>query len=596
MVARMLLRAELRRGLRAHVTVVAMLAGVATALTLAAVIGRIAQGPWERTWQATGSPHLTVFGSDRAALAALRADGETASSGVVETGFVGVHTGRYHLETRLQEIPQADLGRPAVVEGTDDGLLFERSFARRLGVRPGDSVTFDTRSGPRTERIAGLAVIYDQDPYPFAQPGATFGPKALLDALAPEPRFAMEYVRLADPEAAPGVADRLQTFADGHRETDGVPWQQQRDDAGERYQSIQIALELLSMLLILCAAPIVATLVSERILARGRELAILRAGGLTPAGIVALNALFYGVLGALGGLIGMVAGTLAGPLVAERSEELLAAPEAVGPAATAAIAVVAGTALLAALAAAVPAWLLSRRPATEALATATGGGRRRPSRLAHLARSARLPLPAVIGIGESFARRPRALLAILALALSISALIAAVGMEVDLRRDQTTEPLRELMTSAYDGGEPFDVISDAVSRAESLRAVVYPGVAALLLLGLGNLVAVLALALRESRHATSILRAVGLTPRDTAWMVVWRQLALSLAAAAVGVPLGLGIWWLGSQMGDADQVTDPSLPVLLAGAAVAVLACTLVTAPLARMTSRLPVTAVLRQE
>ena len=55
MVARLLLRAELRRGLRAHLAVVAMLAGVAAALTLAAVIGRIAQAPWERTWRASGA-------------------------------------------------------------------------------------------------------------------------------------------------------------------------------------------------------------------------------------------------------------------------------------------------------------------------------------------------------------------------------------------------------------------------------------------------------------------------------------------------------------------------------------------------------------
>ena len=92
------------------------------------------------------------------------------------------------------------------------------------------------------------------------------------------------------------------------------------------------------------------------------------------------------------------------------------------------------------------------------------------------------------------------------------------------------------MTTAYDGGEPFDAITDAGSQAERLRGVVYPGVAALLLLGLGNLVAVLALALRESRHDTSILRAVGLTPRDTAWMVVWRQLALSLGGGRARHP------------------------------------------------------------
>jgi ABC-type lipoprotein release transport system permease subunit len=596
MVARMLLRAELRRGLRTHLVVVAMLAGVAAALTLAAVIGRMAQAPWERTWEATGSPHLTVFGRDRATLEELRVDGETASSGPLDSGFVGVHAGRYHVETRLQEIPPAGVGRPAVVEGTDEGLLFERSFARKLGVGPGDRVRFDTRSGPRTERITGLAVVYDQDPYPLAQPGATFGPRALLDALAPEQRFAQEYVRLADPASAPAVAEALQATAGERPETGAVTWLQQRVDAGERYQDIQIALELLSVLLILCAAPIVATLVSERILARGRELAILRAGGLTPGGIVTLNGLFYAVLGALGGLVGLIGGTLVAPVIAQRSEELLGAPETVGPTAAAAIAVVAGTALLAALSAAVPAWLLSRRPATEALAAAQGGGRRRPSRLAHVARWARLPLSAVIGVGDAFARRPRALLASLALAVSIAALVAALGMEQDLRRDRSIEPLQELMTTAFDGGTPFDLITDAGSRAERLRGVVYPGVAALLALGLGNLVAVLALALREGRHDTSILRAVGLTPRDTAWMVVWRQLALSIVAAALGIPIGLGIWWLGSQMGDAQSVTYPSLPLLLAAGAIAVTGCTLVTAPLARMTSRLPVTAVLREE
>ena len=35
----------------------------------------------------------------------------------------------------------------------------------------------------------------------------------------------------------------------------------------------------------------------------------------------------------------------------------------------------------------------------------------------------------MIGVGEAFSRRPRALLAIFALALSIAALMAALGME-----------------------------------------------------------------------------------------------------------------------------------------------------------------------
>ena len=286
MVARLLLRAELRRGLRAHLAVVAMLAGVAAALTLAAVIGRMAQAPWERTWQATGSPHLTLFGQDRATLEERCAStGRRRRPGSLDTGFVGVHAGRYHVETRLQEMPPPGVGRPAVVEGTADGLLFERSFARRLGVGPGDTVTFDTRSGPRTERITGLAVVYDQDAVSVLPAGRHVRPgRAARRASSRRTDRASRSSTSGSPTPTrrPRSPTGCRRSAGERRETGAVAWQQQREDVGERYESTQIALELLSALLLLCAAPIVATLVSERILARGRELAILRAGGLTP--------------------------------------------------------------------------------------------------------------------------------------------------------------------------------------------------------------------------------------------------------------------------------------------------------------------------
>jgi putative ABC transport system permease protein len=260
------------------------------------------------------------------------------------------------------------------------------------------------------------------------------------------------------------------------------------------------------------------------------------------------------------------------------------------------VAVPLGTGALAALAAALPAWLLSRRPTAEALANAAGGGRRRRSWLARAARRVRLPLPAVLGVGDAFARRPRALLAILALALSTAAVVAAVAMEMDLSGPENVMPAGEVLTTADDGGEPFDALTASDSEAERLRGVVYPGVAALLALGLANLVAVLALALRESRHDTGILRAVGLTPRDTALMVVSRQLVLAIAAAALGIPLGLGLWWLGNELGDSAQMDYPPAPALVVAASLAVAAATLVTAPLARHAARLPVAAVLRQD
>jgi ABC-type lipoprotein release transport system permease subunit len=186
-------------------------------------------------------------------------------------------------------------------------------------------------------------------------------------------------------------------------------------------------------------------------------------------------------------------------------------------------------------------------------------------------------------------------MAIVALALSIAALVAAVALEMNIAEESSAgPPPAERLTSADSGGEPFDFITS--TDTEVVRGVVYPGVAALLALGLANLVAVLALGLRESRHDTGVLRAVGLTPRDAGLMVVWRQLALSLGAAALGVPFGLGLWWLGNQMGDAEDPSYPPAAALVVAAVAAVVACTLVTAPLARLAARLPVTTVLRQD
>jgi ABC-type lipoprotein release transport system permease subunit len=588
MSARLLLRSEVRRGLAGHVAVVAMLAGVAAALTVATVIGRVATKPWERTWRATGSAHLTLFATHAEGLRAV--PGVTATSGPRVSGFVGLHAGSLHVETRLIERSPGP-GRAVIVDGSEPGpdeVLLERSFARELGVGPGARVAFDAPDRRRAARVSALAVVSDQEPYPFAQPGLAFGSRALIDAVVPDARlrFYTESVRLADPGAAPGLEARL-----GER---GASWQAQRADVEERLVGIRVALELLSALMLLCAAPIVATLVSERILARARELAILRAGGVTPGGIVILTGALYATLGALGGVLGLGLGTLLAPVVSGASVELLSAPGMVGPAPLAAVAVVAGTAALAGLAAALPAWLLARRPAAEALANAATGGRRRPSRLARAARRARLPLPAVVGAGEAFARRPRALLAILALSLSIAAAVAAVTVEADRPGESAATVERELTTTADPGDEPFDVVSSSDDEVD-VRGVVYPGVGMLLALGLANLVAVLALAQREGRRDTGILRAVGLTPRDTSLVVVARQLTLTLVAAAAGIPLGLGLVVLATAMSDGD-LTLPPVPLLAATGLAALVACTLVTAPLARRAARLPVTTVLRQD
>lgn len=595
MVGRLLLRAELRHGARSDVAALVVLTGVATALTLAAVLGRVASDPWDATWRASGRPHVSLKsrGSHRP-LTAL-AGQDIAASRMVPDGNTGLRAGRWHVVARLVARHLNGPGRPVVVEGSAarmDEVLLERSFARAVGVEPGDAIALDTPGGPRRTRVSGLAVVSDRNPYPRTKPGLAFVSPSLLYAIVPSRhRGVTMWVRLTDAAAAPALADRLDRRAWGL--SSAQSWRDWRSDVDERLRGPRLALALIAALLVLCAAPIVMTLVSERILARSRELAVLRAAGVTPGTLVRLTAVLYGALGAAGGVLGLAAGTLLAPAVAGSADELVTAPGRAAPALAAALAIVAGTAGLAALAAAVPAWLLGRRPAAAALVPTAAAGPRRRSRLARAARSARLPLPVVLGAGEAFARRSRALLAIVALGLSVAAVVCALAA----RADQDADARRGARPSAAQTA-PFTAAPTVSPEGRRARRIVYAGAMALIALALANLVASLVLALREDRRDAGILRSVGLTARDAALAVTSRQLVLALTAIVVGIPLGLVLWRLGNAIAldSAGPITDPSPLALAAAAAATLVASALVTAPLARHAGRAPVTDVLRQE
>src|SRR3954454_624006 len=151
-----------RRRLQAALTVL-VVAAAAAALTLALVLGEVANRPWERTFEATSGAHVTVVSppGGGSPVAVARRPGVVASTGVRAFGFTSFRFDGGRFGLRLVGIPRgrAAVDRTLVEEGRSrraGEVLLERSFARTLGLEPGDTIV--TANGARL-RVAGIAVV-----------------------------------------------------------------------------------------------------------------------------------------------------------------------------------------------------------------------------------------------------------------------------------------------------------------------------------------------------------------------------------------------------------------------------------------------------
>lgn len=108
-----------RRRLQAALTVL-VVAVSAMALTLSLGVGRVADRPWERTFEATRAPHVTAVGmlggTDLSPVERMR--GVTASTGVVPVVFSSVDLkGRTFGLRMLGLEKRRGVGMPLIVSG-----------------------------------------------------------------------------------------------------------------------------------------------------------------------------------------------------------------------------------------------------------------------------------------------------------------------------------------------------------------------------------------------------------------------------------------------------------------------------------------------
>lgn len=592
-------------GLRARLVPVgltlALVAAAAATATLAVQVDRVAGEPWQRTFDATRGAHVLVTG-DRAAIAPVTAlPGVADAAGPIESVATTLRTG--DLAVGLRAIDAGDrpsaVERPLVTDGsrvTGAGqIVLERSYAGALGLRPGDAVTVATTSGPLPLRVVGLAVRASAEPYPDAQPGVGLVAPATLAAIQPDPgrRAATVAVRLDDPAASGAFVRRAAAAAGPGVVLDD--WRDRRAAANDRNRVTTIVLGTFSAIVLIAVGLMVATFMGARVVEQRRELALLKAQGLTPRQLVLVTLVENVAVAFAGAMIGVTAGVLLAPRLVRDSADLVGTvPASISP--VGAMVVVLAVVGVAAVATAVPAARVGRGSTMRVLAGADAPVRALPPRLGRV-------LPLEIGIKQALARPGRTVAVLLALCLGTAGLAAVLGMEATLSREDVAERAesRQVTLPADPAGlapSRLDPVDAPDLGREQIRPIAR-GLATLLLVAIvANLMATVILSVRERTRDAGILRSLGFTPRQVVGSLLASQAAFGAVAAIVGVPLGLalfaGVYRLAG--GSAGFLALPPAWQLVLTPIAVTAAVALVSAVPARHSARLSIVDALRRE
>jgi putative ABC transport system permease protein len=193
---------------RREVAVLLMVAaGCAAVLALAAAHPRSA-GVSGSIFDRTAGPHVAVSALPGVELGPLtQLPGLSAASGP----FKGLDTsiayrGReagIHLEGRPSGLSAVD--RPLLVAGAwarGRGVVVERGFAQRMGLRPGDRVRVRTTAGSASLTVAGVAVTTAPRRNRLSPAAVGYVRPALLPSIVPNRRTygSTVMLRLADPK------------------------------------------------------------------------------------------------------------------------------------------------------------------------------------------------------------------------------------------------------------------------------------------------------------------------------------------------------------------------------------------------------------
>ena len=465
------------RGRRLQTLLLFAVVAVATAgITAGLAQQRSAADRWDDAFAQANGAHVALYG-DPGTLERVRRDPQvvqaTGPEPVTWTTLVDGGDDVEDVEIRGgDQLPE--VGVPKLFDGRwlsagdDREVVVERSFATDRGIE-GDRVWLRGERGELHAEVVGVALDLNDCFYPQCESQLFWATDATVQRLAGEDVGAL-LVRIADPEAVEAFESRAQArYGAGVRNFED--WKDTRADALVFNDFFAAFLAMFGIFLLVAAGLVILSAVSARVLARYRELGILKAVGFTPR---ALGLLVLGenlLIAAVGVGVGVVAGGLLAPSLQLRMAEVLERGRATFPVGVLVLAAVVVFAIVAA-ATALPAVRAGRVPASRAIARGAAPARARRSRLAPLAVRLHLGAPTAVGIKDAGARPLRAWLSVAALAVTVIAIVTTLAFDRTVK-DIADDPS---LGGAPQGVEidPRDVpprdVAAAVARAPGAAA------------------------------------------------------------------------------------------------------------------------------
>lgn len=464
------LRRDLGSNRLQRVSVFLILLSATAALTTSLTARARSDSAWEDLFRESNGAHAWVYGAEDALRPILERPEVSDSTGPLPMA-------RFELPRDPQERgggpgvwlqgiegDPPPMGGPIVVAGRwlegPGEVVLPRTLGNLLGYPPGSTLMLDGGNGPVELTVVGHALFAGHSP--FISPEVAWTRPSTISASAPERRFAGLGIQLEHPAGARAFLEEFTpdgaagTFFQALTSTDV----EARND--EASAVIVLFLGIFSVFALGACALVIVNAMSSRIVARYRDIGLLKAVGFTPGQLTAGFLIEQCGLALLAVVPGVLLGNALVPLLDDSNAALYQTRSSshVDPLLSAGIAL--GVVALVAVATAVPAWRAGRVSAVRAIQAGSGGVSARPSRLAAFAVAVKAPAWATLGLKNAFDRPVRSWFTVAALTVSIITL----GFLV------TTEwTIRELIARPELLGEPYEIEAELEDRAALEAAI-----------------------------------------------------------------------------------------------------------------------------
>jgi putative ABC transport system permease protein len=438
------LRADIKTHKLQFLLVFGVLALSAMLLTISLLLLGSTDEPWDSTFEDTNGPHVWVTSAQH----------DIDFSPIIEDAAVTETTGAIlalaenPIVIDDEKIPffiyvmeeRPTVASPLLADGNwleaenPDEIVLDYSFANYFDIQVGDKVTFLGGNGTQNLRVVGLAVTAHWFPFneitKDVSPGVAYISAQTFRVLQPDPEFwyATIGLRLHNPEDSKDFANKVFETLSGSL-VNVIEWQYVKQNATLANTINLSFISMFSFLGLVSVGFIIFNTIGGQVLSQYREIGLLKAVGFKPLQVTLLllgEHLFIGLLAALAGIIfGLL---LAPGFVNPFAENLNTPPPniyAPGPL-MAVLFIVEVTVTIATL---LPAWQGGRIDTVQAIIAGYQKRYRRISRMAQLAGLLRLPVAVVMGVKDTFSRPIRALLAIAALALTVTIAVTSVSAQ-----------------------------------------------------------------------------------------------------------------------------------------------------------------------